>query len=269
MFCIATAFLFIESFSPQSVSIQNSGNTVESRFSCPVGYKRIEQSANSFGFWARKIMLKPTNSKVKLYNGDLKYRQDVHEAVLDIDVGNKNLQQCADAVIRLRAEYLFSNNKLNEINFHYTSGDLIPFSRWMNGDRPVVMGNKVKWQKGLKKCNDKACLKNYLFSLYNYAGTLSVEKETKKVNSLNDILPGDIFVMGGSPGHAVTVLDVAINEKTSKKIFLLCQSYMPAQEIHILKNFNNTSISPWYEADFEGDLETPEWTFSKSHLRRY
>jgi hypothetical protein len=139
----------------------------------------------------------------------------------------------------------------------------------MAGGRPIVKGNKVSWTQTSKKCSDKACLVNYLFSLYNYAGTISVERETKKINSLNDMQPGDIFVAGGSPGHAVTVLDVAVNEKTGKKIFLLCQSYMPAQEIHILKNFNNQNLSPWYDTDFEGDLETPEWTFKKSNLRRY
>ncbi len=62
---------------------------------------------------------------------------------------------------------------------------------------------------------------------------------------------------------------VRIHLRWLEKIFLLCQSYMPAQEIHILKNFNNKDLSPWYETDFEGDLETPEWTFSKSNLRRY
>lgn len=258
----------IVSFSNKKLPLV-SKNDLLSRIVCPEGYTRLTQKTGSFGEWSRKLILKEKGHLVKLYNGELKSRQNVHEAVLDIEVGTKNLQQCADAVIRLRAEYLFSNNKLNDINFHYTSGDLIPFSKWMAGGRPLVKGNKVSWTKTSKKCGDKTCLVNYLFSLYNYAGTISVERETKKISSLNDIQPGDIFVAGGSPGHAVTVLDVAINEKTGKKIFLLCQSYMPAQEIHILKNFNNKNLSPWYETDFDGDLETPEWTFSKSNLRRY
>ena len=56
---------------------------------------------------------------------------------------------------------------------------------------------------------------------------------------------GDVFIKGGSPGHAVTIVDIAINPKTNKKVFLLAQSYMPAQEIKILKNPNNSELSPW------------------------
>jgi hypothetical protein len=188
--------------------INASGATLEKRIGIPKGHKRITCEAGSFAAWARALELKPDGSKVKLYNGELKYRQDVHAAILDFDCGTKNLQQCADAVIRLRAEYLFAQGKYPLINFHYTSGDLIAFSRWQKGERPVVSGNKVSWKKG-QACNDYNCLKSYLWNVFNYAGTLSVEKETKQVPTLHDIQPGDIFVLGGSPGHAVTVLDVA------------------------------------------------------------
>ena len=45
--------------------------------------------------------------------------------------------------------------------------------------------------------------------------------------------PGDVFIKGGSPGHAVIVVDVAIYPQTGKTVFLLAQSYMLAQQIHI------------------------------------
>ncbi len=249
--------------------IDQISSTLRDRISVPDNYKRLDCNDTSFGSWARKLQLLPVGSKVKLYNGELKSRQDVHEAIIDLDCGTKNLQQCADAVIRLRAEYLFSRKKTKEIAFHYTSGDLIPFSRWQKGERPAVVKNKVIWKKTGSTCNDYSCLKNYLWNVYNYAGTLSVQKETKSVADIHQIQPGDLFVIGGSPGHAVTVIDVAIHQKTGKKIFLLCQSYMPAQQIHILKNFNNPSLSPWYDESFGEILETPEWDFNKTNLRRY
>ena len=83
--------------------------------------------------------------------------------------------------------------------------------------------------------------------------------------------PGDVFIKGGSPGHAVIVVDVAIYTQTGKKVFLLAQSYMPAQQIHILVNPANRGLSPWYELsdNDEGKLYTPEWVFEKKDLKRF
>ncbi len=86
--------------------------------------------------------------------------------------------------------------------------------------------------------------------------------------NLNDIQIGDVFIQGGSPGHAVIVVDMAI-DSNQNKVFLLAQSYMPAQDIQILTNPNDRKLSPWYKVNFEGDLETPEWTFKKSDLKRF
>jgi hypothetical protein len=44
---------------------------------------------------------------------------------------------------------------------------------------------------------------------------------------------------------------------------------MPAQDMHILVNPMNNSLSPWYSVQFVGDLITPEWTFKKEHLKRF
>ncbi len=50
---------------------------------------------------------------------------------------------------------------------------------------------------------------------------------------------------------------------------MIAQSYMPAQDIHVLKNLNNPEISPWYDSNFGDKLYTPEWTFDKSQLMRF
>ncbi|WP_315824356.1 DUF4846 domain-containing protein [Paraflavitalea speifideaquila] len=76
------------------------------------------------------------------------------------------------------------------------------------------------------------------------------------------------MIKGGSPGHAVMVMDVAIN-KAGEKIYLLAQSYMPAQSIHILKNPMDQTLNPWYKAGNEPIIETPEWTFTQQQLRRW
>src|SRR5688572_11354147 len=82
------------------------GEALSSRFPAPRGFRRVPAAADSFGVWLRGLPLKPGRPAVLLFDGALKGNQDAHEAVLDIDVGDEDLQQCADAVIRLRAEYL-------------------------------------------------------------------------------------------------------------------------------------------------------------------
>ena len=67
----------------------------------------------------------------------------------------------------------------------------------------------------------------------------------------------------------VIVVDMAINRKEGKVIFLLAQSYMPAQDIHILKNPGNSQLSPWYSTDFGDKLVTPEWEFTRDDLMRF
>jgi hypothetical protein len=89
------------------------------------------------------------------------------------------------------------------------------------------------------------------------------------VENYQDIQVGDVLIQGGSPGHAIIVFDVVVNQKTGQKAYLLGQSYMPAQEIHILKNLNNNNNNPWYLVEDSNIIKTPEWTFSIKDLKRF
>jgi len=62
---------------------------------------------------------------------------------------------------------------------------------------------------------------------------------------------------------------MAIQAPTGQKLFLLAQSYMPAQDLHVLQNPTNQTFKPWYEIDFGETLQTPEWTFTRDQLRRF
>ena len=103
--------------------------------------------------------------------------------------------------------------------------------------------------------------------VFAYANTSSLHDEMVSV-PIDDMRSGDVFIQKGTPyGHAVIVVDMAESD-SGEKLFLLAQSYMPAQEIQILVNRNNRSISPWYELRNE-PIVTPEWTFEPSDLRRF
>jgi hypothetical protein len=241
---------------------------LESRIAPPAGCSRVPVSPGSFAAWLRGLPLKPGRPQVLLYNGQPKRRQDVHEAVVAMDVGPEDLQQCADAIIRLRAEFLWASGKARSIRFNFTNGEPAEFSRWSEGYRPVVQANGVTWVKRAKPDGSYESFRRYLTVVFRYAGSDSLDRELKSVGSVPDIRGGDVFIHGGFPGHAVLVVDVAESPRTGRKLFLLAQSYMPAQEVHVLKNFERPDLSPWYAADFGETLVTPEWTFAKSELRR-
>jgi len=243
-------------------------NCLNLRFDPPSGYKRLGHEKGSFAEWLSHLPLKTGKPDVMLYNGEKKGNQDAHAAVIDMDVGQYDLQQCADAVMRLRAEYLYSKNKFDKISFNYTSGDAVPFSKWMEGKRTVISGNKVTWKSGAAKGSGRDVFASYLKSIFTYAGSLSLSRELEPIE-FNELHTGDVFILGGSPGHAVIVLDISVNNM-GQHMFMLAQSYMPAQEMHVLKNPNDDNISPWYSVEeTKGFLQTPEWRFRTDQLMRF
>lgn len=246
----------------------NKKESLKRRISLPEGYERVPVQAGSFAHWLRNLPLKSGTPPVLLYSGTKKGNQSVHYAVIDIDTGEEDLQQCADAIIRLRAEYLYSIKKYKDIHFNFTSGNRAAFTKWTNGYRPVIKNNKVSWKKNEEIDHSYKSFRKYLHTVFIYAGTYSLKKEMKK-KCLKNLQIGDVFIEGGFPGHAVLVVDMAVNQKNRKKIFLLAQSFMPAQDIHILINPNNQNLSPWYELNFSGELKTPEWIFKKSDLHSF
>ncbi len=238
----------------------------------PVGFVRVSCSPQSFAWWLRHLPLKTENNQVYLFNGRLKRNQEAHYRVIAMDVGKRDLQQCADAVIRLRAEYLYFSKRFQDIHFDFTSGDRADFQMWAQGYRPVVNGNRVDWKKRYFRPEPDFSYRNfraYLNTVFTYAGSYSLSKELVPVREANDIRIGDVLIQGGFPGHAVIVVDLCVNPETGQKLILLAQSYMPAQEIHILKNPTHHEISPWYIVKKSGSLITPEWRFDWSDLKRF
>lgn len=207
-----------------------------------------------------------SDKTVYLYNGQPKQNQQAQYAVLEISRGNKNLQQCADAVIRLYAEYYYSPGQLSRIAFHATDGTLMDYVSYTKGYRFVVKGNRLQKQMITKPAENREVFNVYLEMVFSYAGTLSLSKELVPVTDHRSLKPGDIFIHGGSPGHAVIIVDVAVNAD-DERIFLLAQSYMPAQDIHVLRNPEGEN-SPWYKVKSSGELKTPEWYFDWSELKR-
>lgn len=253
---------------PKRKIIDSLGITLETRIFPPANFQRIIEDENSYSTYLRGLPLKPHGSDVLLYDGTVKGNGG-YDAVIDMKIGDKDLHQCADAVMRLRAEYLWEQKRYNDIHFNLTNGFKVGYTEWMKGKRIAVKGNKSYWIDKGSPSNTYQDFWSYMELIFNYAGTLSLSKELMPV-AIENIKIGDVFIWGGTPGHAVLVIDLAINSETKEKVFLLAQSYMPAQETHILQNPNNDKLSPWYLLSEIGDeLTTPEWTFNNDELKRF
>lgn len=242
------------------------GETIHSRFQAPRGTARLSPPENSFGGWLQRLPLKSGRPPVRLYDGTLKNRQDVHAAVVDMPIGNRDLEQCADAVIRLRAEYLRAVGREADVCFRFTNGDPCPWPRWAGGDRPSVLGSRVAWFHRASTDTSRASFEDYLFTLFRWAGTLSLSRELAAVPAGGPPEIGDVYIQGGSPGHAVIVADAARARDGSTWVLLL-QSYMPAQEIHVLKNADTGD--PWFPAPADGSMNSPQWAFPAHSLKRF
>ncbi len=251
----------------------DSKNTIAERVRVPEGYRRVKVKKNSFAHWLKHLPLKSEGTPVKYWNGQLKSNQGVHFAVVDMDLIGNDLQQCIDAIIRLRAEYLWSAGKAEELQFSYScSREPIPWRKWKEGWRTKIYKKNgrdaFRWVKVANYNDSRKNFRNYLYNIMMYAGTWSLSKDMKMISS-SKVNIGDAFVQGALPGygHAVLILDMAISS-SGRKIVLLGQSYMPAQDFHVLKNPQHES-SPWYDVNFGETLVTPQWTFQPSHARRF
>ncbi|KAB3533463.1 hypothetical protein F8154_10705 [Alkaliphilus pronyensis] len=254
---------------PSNSNLVEEGQTIETRILPPIGFQRISVVEGSYAEYLRTLPLKPHGSPVVYYNGTEKNKENIYMAVVDMEIGDKNLQQCADAIMRLRGEYLYGIGAYDKIHFDFTNGFKVNYSKWMEGYRIVVEGNKSYWVKNAEASNTYQDFRRYMDIIFTYAGTISLENELIAVD-FNDMEIGDVFIQGGSPGHAVVVVDMAVNGSTGEKLFLLAQSYMPAQETQILVNNMDRDLSPWYSINLEGDtIYTPEWSFKRSDLKRF
>ena len=175
-----------------------------------------------------------------------------------MSIGSQDLQQCADAVMRLRAEYLYQQKNYNAIAFNFTSGFKCDYNHFADGYRYA----SGRWILKGKKDYSYPNFLRYMNLVFSYAGTLSLQKELKPVANPNDIKPGDVFIKGGSPGHCFIVMDVAGNAG-HKKQFLLAQSFMPAQNIQVLQNG-----SPWFSLERSANIPYGDLIDAK-YLKRF
>lgn len=215
---------------------QPATQVIVTRFTPTQGYQRINALPGTFAYYLQHLPLKPAGTHTQTYTGAIAATDAYTAAVVNISVGNEDLQQCADAVMRLRGEYLYQQKRYNDIAFHFVNGFLCDYPHYANGYRY----KNNKWVLSAAKDYSYNTFMRYMKLVFTYGCTLSLDKEMQKVGPAADVQVGDVFIKGGSPGHCFIVVDEAENSQ-HQKIFMLAQSFMPAQNIQVLQNG-----SPWF-----------------------
>ena len=198
-----------------------------------MGFQRVEVEPGSFGAYLRGFPLQGRGSHMKYYDGTLAYGQYFGYAVLDLPMISEN-EQCCDAVQRMRSEYLFSKGRYSDIHFE----------SFQNGT--------MQYRGGA----DHEALHKYLRKVYGASNTSSLRHELAK-KPFAEIAPGDVLVYEADRnhpvGHAVLVVDVAVNPNNGRKAIMVAQSSMPTLSIHIVRDILNPVRSPWVSLDDENE----------------
>lgn len=207
--------------------------TIRSEVPVPEGHARTETDA--WGEWLRNLPALHAGAPVLLRNGQAKRNQDWQYRVINLDV--LPFQECADSVLRLRAEYLLSRGQTFRFSgMSFSSGSRAAFDRFLG---------KLFVHKGT----------------HNLANELGTPVDRR-------VLVGDMLVRGGSPGHVVMVVDVAQDRRGHRKL-LLANGFMPAQDFHIVRHPKG---GVWYdEQELRDGMYVPVggFTFTWKDLRRF
>ena len=243
--------------------------SLSERFEPPEGFDRVEVESDSYAKFLRELPTLPDRTTVRAYDG--RRLDSPAGAIVALDVGDRDLQQCATTAIRLRAEYLWQAGRHDEIAYHFSSGDRSAGSDWVDGERFVTEGSSVERRDGPQRSSTRTTFREYLDHLFIYAGTMSLRYDAHAV-APQDLQAGDLFVDPGSPGHAVILLDIA-ESPDGRRAALVGQGFMPAQELHIVHDTTDRVLDDvWFLLPDEdhSDFDTPSWpTFSADQALRF
>ncbi|NVJ98971.1 MAG: hypothetical protein HWE25_12520 [Alphaproteobacteria bacterium] len=240
--------------------------TLIARYPAPRGFRRMPVAPESFAEFLRYLPVKPEHSPLRYFDGKKVVWSQYAGAIIDLDVGGRDLQQCADTLIRLYSEYRFSIGQTDALTFNFTSGDAFPYTDYLKGRRPVVEGRKVSWRVSEVQEHGREAFLGWMNIVFQYAGTASLARDLPEVK-LKAARIGDLFIAPGFPGHTVMIADMALDTSGKRKV-LLVEGFSPAQDAHVLRNLLPFSSGDWYDLEDGKDLITPVWRFTPNQLHR-
>lgn len=273
--------------------VDETANTIATRFRVPEGFERVTLAPDSYGYYLRNYPLRPYGSVSHLFDGtENPYADKI--GIFDQEIANRDIQQCADACMRLYAEYHYTRQSYDKISFDFYTTPVFhcDYATWASGQRIKLEGDTFSWYEYKTETSYAyESFQAYLSWVFTYANTDSLQNQLTKV-SVEDISVGDMFILTASQnrtlnagqaryGHVVFVVDMAVNPTTGEKLFLMAQGSTPATETYLLES-DDPDLIAWHRLDENGQfsvatlIEGPDgsvtegtWKCPASYLRRF
>ena len=242
--------------------VNKEGTTVETRFMLPTGYERIPAVRNSYAYFLRHLRMLPYST---IYNNDPSENYQVSTLNLLL---MDNIQHDIHLCIRLRGEYLFSQEQYDKMAFSIVIGRIF-YVPWAKGLKLEING-KPYWTQQPAGIDYLTTFLNYLSFIFHHSDVNTILSDVYSI-SIDDIMPGDMFIQTRHPSAAVVVLDVATNPTTGDRIFLLARVHKSFQTVDVLVNPKEAwSGSPWYSTKTtDNKIIIPGFVFYKTNLWRF
>ena len=136
-----------------------------------------------FSRWLRRVPVVSRN-EVYSYKGKILHRRA--DGIIPLSVGLRDIQQCADSILRIYGEFLWHTKQSSKWGVHFTSGDVSTWEQWSEGER-FRIGKKVERYMTKTRDNSYEQYQKWLKHSFLYAGTLSLHKDAIKVALEDDI----------------------------------------------------------------------------------
>ena len=210
-------------------------------------YRRLPVVSGSFAAWLRHLPLKSKNSPVLDYRGSVfKTANDtVIAAVVDLAVTGRRLEQCMDILVRLYADYLWQSGQTKNLCLPLPGGYRLAWGDWKRGFRPSFKGIDMHLSQSSKADSGEGAYRKYLNTVFAESHTQQFYYGYQPVPP-ESVAIGDFIVKKGVKGHAVMIVDIAVNRE-GDLIALIGNGDTPACQFFLI---NYKKDQAWIPLDF-------------------
>ncbi len=237
------------------------------RIAPPQGYARAVVPHGSFADWLRHLPVLPDGSPVKSAGGRERMASDAPglAAVVALEPNTESLK-AAGMMVRLRAEYAWSSQRLQRLAFHFDSGQRMSWRAWMSGMRVLRGPEGLRFQTTGVAGGGRENFCAWVETQLHFTSVESLFDDTRGVRD-GTIAPGDLFVANGRDGYALMVLDIATRDDGDVAV-LLGTGGAPACSMYVPRSVDGEA---WIRLGYDRRalLENEPLTLDLSTLRRW